>query len=373
MLLFTGEIRNVRYQAQTHLQALKIYSSEDFDVNSASAQGIIQWTNQTTLGYAKWVSPKRTRSYPFARLYRIYHLPKKVAIIPVIKDEGKGGDVDRINFITFSWMNLTNIFIILAWYDAFKPHPRRQDKITFQRLNRDYIMAQLNALQSYQQSALHWNTSHFEQNFRWVFEQAVQTYAQAETKLKIVMHKADNHIATLQTYLDESGRFSIDAFKQMSLPRSYDAAHRELQTDHMLEHLQTNTKALFSLKNMLGGEYHLTADEILFEGGHVIIQESKHATTDKLPKLADIHDGLFKLILFSNLDTLSLNGQAMEFAVRLKLTGRISGSLQLPSTSNMLDVFVTNNQLSASQIQLLRQLNEESQQNHRLSIQIGEA
>lgn len=38
-----------------------------------------------------------------------------MAIIPIIKDEGAGTqNNDRINFITFSWMNLLNIYIILV-------------------------------------------------------------------------------------------------------------------------------------------------------------------------------------------------------------------------------------------------------------------
>ncbi len=37
-----------------------------------------------------WVSPKRTRSYPYARVYDILtqEASKKVSIIPIVKDEG---------------------------------------------------------------------------------------------------------------------------------------------------------------------------------------------------------------------------------------------------------------------------------------------
>jgi hypothetical protein len=123
VLHFEGVIRNVHYAPQVRSRSLKSSLASDFDINQAPSQGIVKWDDDAILGYAKWVSPKRTRSYPFARLYQVYHLPKKVAIIPVIKDEGAGGDLDRINFITFSWMNLTNIYIILAWYEHFHPTP----------------------------------------------------------------------------------------------------------------------------------------------------------------------------------------------------------------------------------------------------------
>ena len=40
-----------------------------------------------------WVSPKRTRSYPYARVYDSLSFPgRKVTVIPIIKDEGKEGD-----------------------------------------------------------------------------------------------------------------------------------------------------------------------------------------------------------------------------------------------------------------------------------------
>jgi hypothetical protein len=42
---------------------------------------------------------------------------------------------------------------------------------------------------------------------------------------------------------------------------------------------------------------------LFFDNDMYIIQESKNSSTESLPKLPDIQDGLFKLILYYNLDS----------------------------------------------------------------------
>ena len=54
--------------------------------------------------------------------------------------------------------------------------------------------------------------------------------------------------------------YNITQFKEASLPRSYEAAHRESVTTHLLESLEENTKGVFQISNYLGGQYYLTAD-----------------------------------------------------------------------------------------------------------------
>lgn len=118
LLSFKGFIRDINYIPYLNRQ-MPIYSIDKFDINSTGACGIINLNNlHNNIAFSKWVSPKRTRSYSFARIYNTYHLnTKKITIIPIIKDEGKGtGNNNRINSITFSWINLLNVYIILGWY-----------------------------------------------------------------------------------------------------------------------------------------------------------------------------------------------------------------------------------------------------------------
>jgi hypothetical protein len=98
---------------------------DHFDVNQASAYRLIR-SSITELAYYKWVSPKRTRSHPFARIYATYNASKIITIIPA-KYKGRDGDIDKIQYSTISWMNLLNIYIVVAYYQTGeKSHKKGQ-------------------------------------------------------------------------------------------------------------------------------------------------------------------------------------------------------------------------------------------------------
>lgn len=367
-VLIRGVIRNVRYK--TMLQSLRLtsYPFENFDINHAKGYGVLHINENHKLGYSQWISPKRTRSYPFARLYNVYHLPKRVTIIPIMKDEGIGGDHDFINFITLSWMNLANIYVILAYYDSAVAHSKNPNKITRQRFDERYIRDKLDEIIVYQQTALHWNIMHFERDFDLIYRKALFSYEQIEQKTGVTLHPRNPQLQKLNSY-QQNGEFHLETFKRISLGRSQSAAQREQQTTHVLERLDDGEKALFSITNWLGGEYHLTADEVFFEDNTLIIQESKNSK-EALPSLSDIHDGLFKLILFSNMQEVSFNGHPVSFKTRLKITGRLNGVLHLPNSSQVLLDFSRKNNLTPKKQHLLSKLNDETVSNPPLSVMI---
>src|SRR5690606_34969378 len=89
---------------------------------------------------------------------------------------------------------------------------------------------------------------------------------------------------------------------------------------------------------------YLTADEVIEDDDVYIIQESKNSTKGFLPGLSDIKDGLFKLILYSNLHALSLNSRPVNFRSRLKLTGKkVKGFLSMPTSEENLGKFLEKN------------------------------
>ncbi len=367
---FEGIIRNVRYTTCLRSK-LVAYPFEQFDPNLKAGSALVSMdTDGSTLGFSKWKSPKRTRTYPFARIYSTYHLPKRVTLIPVIKDEGINGDNDRVNFITLSWMNLLNVYIILAWYDDAEKHRRRTGKIANQRFNADYVSDKLQEIYHYQQTALHWNMMHFDRDFVPVFHAAVDSYQRITQRTGVAMHPAALQLKVLDSYLAD-GRFDRALYREATLSRSQHAARRELSTTHRLELLEDGAKGLFLITNMLGGEYHLTADEIYHAEDKVVIQESKNASRGKLPGITDIQDGLFKLILFANMDELRLGGQLVSFVPRLKLTGRIEGALRLPTMPDEIAAFGSRNRLSSAAQNMLALLNDEALQNPPLEIVIG--
>jgi predicted metal-dependent hydrolase len=136
----------------------------------------------------------------------------------------------------------------------------------------------------------------------------------------------------------------FEEFKNLSLKGSQDASRREAMTFHKHEYLIDGKKATFCIENYLGGTYYLTSDEILNIEDRYIIQESKNSTKKALPELSDIQDGLFKLILYSNIDSLQLNGQQVLFSTKLKLTGKgIRERVILPCSLETLEEFLEKN------------------------------
>ena len=372
-LSLKGFIRDVRYIPYLNPEKFEAYDIAQFDVNQVQAYGLINLgTSGNNLAFSKWVSPKRTRSYPFARIYNTFHFnTKKVTIIPIIKDEGAGTqNNDRINFITFSWMNLLNIYIILAWYEDAERKPGTADRITNQMLNVESVREKLIEVSRYQMTALHWNTTHFEKDFESIYLNAVDGYKKISQEKDVAVHSPRNHLKTLEKFKVNS-HFSLTSFKEASLPRSYEAAHRETLTTHVLESLEENTKGIFCISNYLGGQYYLTADEVYWESDQLVIQESKNSSRGKLPSEDDIKDGLFKLILFANMEEVAIDEKTnIQFIARLKLTGDLIGSLFLLCATEDVFNFCAENRLTQTHQKRFILLNQEARENNKLQIWI---
>lgn len=365
LIKLDGEIESVIYNPQFKTSKLSEYDINDFNIKNASSYGMIKFNDESRLAYSTWVSPKRTRSFPLARVYSTYHAEKIVTIIPVLKDEGVGGDNDRINFITLSWLNLMNVYIILAWYDTAEK--RNEKKITSQNFNNDYIIQKMKEIQSYKLDAHHWNQSHFEKEFSTVMENAIQSYKIIGDRLGVKLRDPKSNYAFLREIEqdDDKSKINLNKFKIRTLRNSELAALRESNTIHELEYLSDSTKkGIFSMKNYLGGKYALTCDEVIFERpDNLIIQESKNTSRSKMPSNDDIKDGLFKLILFSNISKLTLDGNEVKFKTRLKLTSNITGELHLPADTETIQKFAKRNQLTKSEETRIGLLNEEAREN----------
>ena len=116
----------------------------------------------------------------------------------------------------------------------------------------------------------------------------------------------------------------------------------------------------------------MTVDEVYWDGGMLVIQESKKSSRNKLPGLGDIQDGLFRCILYHNINELYLDNNPIRFSTHLKLTGTAAGILNLPAAdSTKVQAFAEMNQLPRANHQLLKRLNSEAQVNQGLRIQIA--
>lgn len=370
VLHFEGYIPAVSYSAKL-IERLSSYDLGEFDINAARPYGLIE-TGYDSIAFSRWVSPKRTRSYPFERIYNTYHAQKMLTVIPVIKDEGRDGDLDRIQFSTVSWMSLVNVYIVLAYYERARKNTStsqaHRQKLTGQTFDNEFVKAQIREIIDFKQSALHWNINLFEHRFAGIFERGLDAYRKISRETGIEVHDQ----APLFKYLRRI-RAEYDEFRNISLEASSRASGREVLTTHRFELLEDGAKATFHIKNYLGGVYYLTADEVIVEDGRYVIQESKHASRGSLPSVADIKDGLFKLILFTNLKSLSLAGEMVRFSSRLKLTGaRLHGSVRLPALRGEEEEFIALNKtvLTKRQQEIVRLLQLEASGNNNLEILI---
>ena len=263
-----------------------------------------------------------------------------------------------------------NIYIILAWYEDAERKSGTTDRITNQILNAKSVREKLLEVSQYRMTALHWNTTHFEKDFESIYLNAVDGYKKISRERNVAVHSPKNHLQTLEKF-KANGHFSLASFKEASLPSSYDAAHRESLTTHVLESLEENSKGVFSISNYLGGQYYLTADEVYWENDQLVIQESKNSSKGKLPSENDIKDGLFKLILFANMEEVAIDERTnIQFTTRLKLTGNLIGSLFLPCATENVFNFCAENRLTQTYQKRLISLNQEASENNKLQIWI---
>ena len=359
MPIFKGFIKDVKYQAKL-TPALESYDLKGFNINNVKTSGLIQ-TPVGTLAFSKWVSPKPTRSYPFERVYNTYNGQKIITIIPIIKDEGIDGDSDFVSYKTFSWMNLLNIYVVLAYYSSATKRSGAAQKITYQEFDSDFVREQIEAITCYKQSALHWNRTLLKEQFTNILQLAIDAYQTISAKTGVQVR---SYAGRLTSYLQD-----LETYQQNSLDASRRAAKRETNVNHALETVDASQKYVLEIENYLGGVYSLSPDAIKLEGATWIILESKNTSKGRLPQLSDIKDGLFKLILFSNLDRLDCNGVTVAFATRLQLTGiGIQGHLVMPCSTTIVEQFLQNNRFNESQKETLRLLNQEAQSNPKLEI-----
>lgn len=147
---------------------------------------------------------------------------------------------------------------------------------------------------------------------------------------------------------------------EFSRTKARAAQHREMLTLQPKEQIGIGQKCKITIENYLGGQYFFTCDDVLLRDNILVLCESKHSKNALLPSSDDIKDGLLKLMLYNNID--SIVGYE-KFKVVLRLTsGLLQDSYILPS-DNLQD-FIKRNSFSKAHITMLEALNIESRNNH---------
>jgi len=318
-----AEIEGIKYKPLLCKQ-LKTYKFNELEqAISKNGSFILEVNNENKIGVSWWVSPKRTRSYPYARVYDTLKCVKRVTIIPIIKDEGKDGDRDFLQWDTISLMSLLGVYVIISYYKDADKNPNFKNKITNQRFDIEHIKNEIEKLLSYQSDPLHWNLSQID-NIGEIGKKAIEAYEKISKKLNVKMHSLENALERIKEISKES-----ENFKRLSREMAKKAQNREVKTVQPKELLE-GIKGKLTIKNYLGGYYFFTCDEVEIYNKNVYLIEGKHTKSSSLPSEGDIKDGLLKMILYTNLKNVSINREQYNPIPVLKLTN--NGSLKLSKT-----------------------------------------
>jgi len=315
-----GNIKNLVYYPLL-CSDLKEYHFKDLsNAIESSTSFLLDVDGKNRVAISWWVSAKRTRSYPYARVYNtLNYAGKRITIIPIFKDEGYDGDRDFIQFDTIALMSLLNVHVIVAYYINAEKNKSYDNKITAQRFDIQYIEKKIKLIISNQQSdALHWNMKEVEQIFE-IGRTAIQSYIKIGEKLNIRMHDFRRAESRIENIYRERKLFIT-----RSRRNARQAQIRESLTTQPKE-MVDGSKGKITIENYLGGQYFFTVDETIIRKDRIFLIEAKHCKNmNKLPSIDDIKDGLLKMILYTNLEHITCNGNNMTAIPCLKLTNQNS-------------------------------------------------
>jgi len=309
----SAEIKGIKYKPFL-CKKLKVFDFDSINILLQKEASFILKVDGSQIAVSWWVSPKRTRSYPYARVYdTLGFAGKKVTIIPIMKDEGKNGDRDFLQWDTVSLMSLLGVHVIISYYIDASKSSGFKNKITNQRFDINHVKDEINKLLYYQSDALHWNLSQLD-NVGEIGKAALHHYKEISKRLNVEMHSWKSAEKRITQIL--KGK---EAFMKLSRELAEKAQERERVTVQPKEHL-TGIKATLTIKNYLGGYYYFTCDEVEIHGQDLYLIEGKHTKTTGLPSLEDIKDGLLKMVMFTNLENVMIGGKSYNPVPILKLT-----------------------------------------------------
>ena len=357
-----AELKEVEYQANL-CNSLEVFDKDCLLQGRLSAKGsFILRLDNDEYALSQWVSPKRTRTFPFARVYDTLCRKNRVALIPFCKDEGADGDRDFIQWDTVSLMTLLNVYVIVCYYVDAERNTRsgqeNKNKITKQVLEYGYIYEKLIELQQYHSSALHWNLKQMEELPK-VIKFTLDSHQKISNQLKVKMHDKRGIEKRLQIITT-----GISQFKELSRGLAKKAQHREILTVQPKEKV-TGEKASVTIKNLLGGVYYFTVDEYFVLDNRMFLVEKKHSERKWLPSSNDIKDAFIKLALFSNIKKLVFNDRKMPCFSAVGLTSKtMQGVFHSKMEEHEIVKFFHDNEANQSEQNFIRRMIMEAEQNN---------
>lgn len=352
----SGEVEKISYRQFVN-DALRESKLENFDINK-SAGAFILSNEREKIDVSRWISPKRTRSYPYERVYdTLAFSGKKVTIIPVVKDEGLGGERDFLQWDTISLLGLLDVHVVLVYYDEAIKNAKRTDQITGQKFDNNYVLTRLNEIYNFKGTARDWNEREAKQ-LKSVFEKAKIAYREISKNTKTYLHD--------ETALDQIIKYAAtpQKFIEFSRAKSQKAQSREFVTEQPKEVLASDTKAKVTINNSLFGKYFFTCDETKLESQIVYLIEAKHSQRAKFPSKNNIKDGLVKMMLYTNLTNIKVGTKFYGLKVQIRLTSnQLKGSTNSDTKEEEIEKFFAVNLFDLPGKKFFRKLFQEARVN----------
>ena len=352
-----AEISGIKY-TPISIKMLDEIQIDELNINTMPSSCIIN-DKSSSFSVSKWVSPKRTRSYPYERIYNTLSNRKRITVIPIIKDEGSRGDRDFIQWDTISLMSLLDVYVILAYYNNAEKHPSRENKITKQKFDNDYVKDKIFGISNYHSSALHWNLKEIKDTLPNLIGLVKESLQKISEELDVIFHAVEGINRFKKQFEND-----VEEFMKTSREKAKKAQYREIHTVQPKEALSTLTKATITIRNYLGGLYYFTTDEIDIKDNDIYLIESKHSKYNKLPSIGDIKDGLLKMILYCNLEDVQVDNKTYNSFPVLKLTSsKLEGCISTDSSQFEITEFIKLNDFKEKEKMIIKKLFEEGRTN----------
>ncbi len=266
-------------------------------------------SNDKIVAISVWTTPKRTKTYPFPRVYStLGHDGKKITIIPVQASYGKYGDDNKLQPGTISWMSGLGVYVIIGVFTKAKMRPKgktaanaKAGKISTQgkcvftefRFNDEELEEQISKIVSKCPKVEDWNQEQL-LKIPSLLELAIAHNRRLGQELQVDVRNFKSLEKKLKGWKTNIPAYLSDCDKE-----SKGAQHREFSSNQKLENVP-GSKGKINVDMGNSKMIFLTGDSVSIDKNKKIIEilEGKHSSKGKFPSEDDVLDALFKLMIF---------------------------------------------------------------------------
>ena len=326
-----GKIGNQSYQFKIDSKLPSMDFVEAMQQNNKKFKS--KFLNKETAAISVWTTPKRTKTYPLARVYdTLSYDGTKITIIPVIVDYGKHGERGKIQPNTVDWMTSIGVYLILGVYvDAEKGKVGRlaknagiktkssEGKPKFaegQKFDLKYLQKQIEKIIENKPNIKKWNENQLT-TIPNLLENGITHYKRLGKKLDVPLSDFSRLEKKVELWKNDPDQFLADHEKL-----SKGAQNRETKTGHKLEDVP-GEKGKINIDFGESRKLYLTSDSMELDKDKCLVTllEGKNASSGKLPSENDIKEALIKLMIFKNSD-FYFEGKKLEKKLVCYLTGQ---------------------------------------------------